>query len=227
MRVVFPMAFFLTVFCRAVLAQHCAPIGESYLSELSVKADEKDIKIRGEYRKRGGQDKMKYQLYVLAYLDRDADKVPAPAPAASPDDKKKTEHMGPTLLLDPAHVLILHTQLIERNKDEGYPFEYKIDLRELAERFLKQDLIVKEELSKSDKPGSFRGRLRVAVFIPFLDDTKHATLPGLPEDKHECNYSNAPALLYQQLPYLFRLNSFSNRSMLDINSDQITPSKPK
>ncbi len=213
--------------CRAALAQHCAPIMESYLSELSVKADEKAFKLRGEYRKLGGQNKDKYQIYFLAYLDRDADKVPAAPPAAPPDEKKKPEYTAPTLVLDPAQVLILHTQLIERNKEGGYPFEYQIELRELADRLLKQDLIIKEGLSKSDKPGTFRGTLRVAVFIPFLEDTKFATLPGLPEDKHECNYTSAPALLYQQLPYTFGLNSFSTRSWLHINSDQITPSKPK
>jgi hypothetical protein len=212
MRLATFLALLLICLCRVSLAQHCAPIGESYLSELSVKHDDKVLKLRGEYRKRGGQAKDKYQLYVLAYLDADAGKVPAVAPAA---------------LFDPERVLVLQTQLIDR-KDDAYPFEYQIELAELAQRFLKQDLVIKAELSKSDKPGTFRGTLRLAVFVPFLEDEKYATLEGLPADKHECNYSRAPALLFQQLPYNFRLNSFAGgNSFIDINSDQITPAKPK
>lgn len=213
MRLATFLTFLLLSFCRASLAQHCAPITESYLSELSVKHDDKALELRGEYRKRGGQVKDKYQLYVLAYLDQDAGKVPAAPPAA---------------LFDPERILVLQTQLIERNKDGSYPFEYQIEIRELAERFLKQDLLVKEELSKTDKPGTFRGTLRVTVFVPFLEDEKYATIEGLPADKHECNYTSAPALLFQQLPYRFRLDSFpGGNSLIGINSDQITPAKPK
>jgi hypothetical protein len=31
-------------------------------------------------------------------------------------------------------------------------------------------------------------------------------LKGLPDDKHECNYSNEPALLFQELPYAFSMH---------------------
>ena len=46
--------------------------------------------------------------------------------------------------------------------------------------------------------------------MPFLDDAKYSTIDGLPEHRHECNYDDDRALVFQALPY--RLQFLVSRS---------------
>jgi len=192
--------------CRPGPAQHCAPITESYLSLISVKPTKDGIKIRCEYSKRGGRQKEKYQAYLLAYLDRNAARVPGNAPKD---------------LVDPESVVILHTQLIEKNKDCGYGLDFEIKGDDLARMMIKQGRLSEKDRSSNVGFGQYRDRIRLAVFVPFLDDSKYSVIKGLPEDKHECNYGRERALLFQQLPYAFSIAYFEpTRFHLEINGDK-------
>jgi hypothetical protein len=58
MRVIKLVTIALFVFLQAnhsAYAQHCPPIAESYLSEISVKHADESIAVRVEYTKNGGQ----------------------------------------------------------------------------------------------------------------------------------------------------------------------------
>src|SRR5438067_888561 len=74
MKAVFP---FVVVACLAFLvgpaqAQHCASIYESYLSQISLKHDPsgRALDLKLDYTKRGGALNEKYQIYLLAYLEK-------------------------------------------------------------------------------------------------------------------------------------------------------------
>jgi hypothetical protein len=47
---------------------------------------------------------------------------------------------------------------------------------------------------------SYQDPIRLAVFIPFLEDETYSNLDGLPRDRHECNYAGEAALLFETLP---------------------------
>ena len=106
----------LLVVAQSCLAQHCAPIRESYLSEISVKSDATSIKVRVEYTKRGGRPKEHYQAYLLAYLEKHESKIP-------PHETKP--------LIDEQVILSLHTQLIKRDTEGRYEMEVTLDVYRL------------------------------------------------------------------------------------------------
>lgn len=167
-------------------AQHCAPIYESYLSEISVKKSEETIRFRFEYMLQGGRGQNAYQAYVLAYLERDAARVPAPAP----DD-----------LIDPAAAVVLHTQRIQRNERGSFDLEFHIDGDELARKMIAHGRLTEKDRTEHGGWGVYQERVRIAVFVPFLEDRTYSVMDGLPEDRHECNYGGDRALLFQTLPY--------------------------
>ena len=125
--------------------QHCPPIIESYLSEISVKHDFESMTIRVEYTKWGGQSKSKYQAYLLAYLDKHAAQVPAAAPHA---------------VINKEIVVILRTQLIEkRRKKEGevvdsYAMEVKLDADDLDRLTTGLGIAPEQARSQGAKDGS-------------------------------------------------------------------------
>lgn len=194
------------LFCRPGVAQHCAPITESYLSLISVKPSKDGIKIHCEYSKRGGRQKQKYQAYLLAYLDSYAARVPGNAPKE---------------LVDPESVVTLHTQLIEKNQEGAYGLDFEIKGDDLARMMIKQGRLSEKDRNSNVGYGRYSDRIRLAVFVPFLDDSKYSVIKGLPADKHECNYGRERALLFQQLPYSFSIAYFEPTVYhLEINGDK-------
>ena len=171
-------------------AQHCAPITQSYLSEISVKHVGTSVKVRVEYTKQGGQLKQAYQGYLLAYMDRHDPKLPP---------------LEPEPLIDKSFMLPLHTQLMKRNADGRYEMEVTLDPNDFARRIIKHAGLTDGNQVDSGGWGSYDQSVRLAVFVPFLEDREHSTLEGLPEDRHECNYADERALVYQTLPYEFRI----------------------
>lgn len=178
-------------------AQHCAPLYQTYLSEVSMRivraeqpADDK-LRIHVQYAKEGGQDPAAYQGYLIAYLDRNAAKVPAPAPAD---------------VLDPTAMVILHTQLMQRREQKNSPGPQTYDLDfEISCAELVQKLVAHGKFGAADRDDRngwfrYRDRIRFALFVPWLEDKKYSVLPGLPEDRHECNYLGSRALVFQELP---------------------------
>jgi hypothetical protein len=172
--------------CQVANAQHCAPIYESYLSEISVKNDKDRVRFRLEYLKSGGASKEAYQAYVLAYLEKDAARLPASAPKD---------------VIDKEAALVLHTQLIRRSNDGGYDLELTIKGDEFAKRMIEHGQLTEKDRTEHGGWGVYNDRIRLAVFVPFLEDVKYSVIEGLPQDRHECNYRGDRALLFQVLPY--------------------------
>jgi len=176
----------LLAMCQPVVAQHCAPIYESYLNAISLERSEDGIEFRVQYKVRGGAGQDAYQAYVLAYLERDAARVPAPSPGD---------------YIDKSVAFVLHTQLIKRNEKGVFDLEYQIDGNELAKKMIAHRRLTESDRMENGGWGVYRDRVRIAVFVPWLDDEKYSVIEGLPEDRHCCNYSHAPELLFQTLPY--------------------------
>ncbi len=179
-------ASILLAMCQPVVAQHCAPIYESYLNEISLKRSEDGLEFRVQYTVRGGAGQDAYQAYVLAYLERDAARVPAPSPG---------DYIGKSI------ALVLHTQLIKRNEEGVFDLEYQIDGNELAKKMIAHRRLTENDRVENGGWGVYRDRVRIAVFVPWLDDETYSVIEGLPEDRHCCNYSHASELLFQTLPY--------------------------
>lgn len=180
------MGVSLMLCCEATFAQHCPPITESYLSSSSVTNVDDSVVIKNVYTKSGGRPHKAYQAYLLAYLASNEESVPGPADES---------------LIDPMKVAVLQTKVIRRNMNGTYSFVVELDRSKLAKDLVDQ-LGPKEDDRSLPKAGDRLGdSVRLAVFIPFLEDKQHSTLDELPEDRHECNYQNDRALLFQQLPY--------------------------
>ncbi len=176
-----PLLFALTA---TASAQHCPPIRQSFLSEMSMKWVGDTLDLRAEYTK-GGVPKAAYQAYVVAYLEKDRKLVPG---AKGKD------------ILNPKMALVLNTTLIKRNKHGTYDLHYSISDKELIKRVIEHRKLGAAHRTKSTNWYVYKDRIRIAVFIPFLEDKKYATIEGLPEDRHECNYAGERALLFQTLP---------------------------
>ncbi len=185
------LVFLITTVGLSARAQHCAPIVESYLSEISVQRDRDATRFRLEYRKSGGRRQPAYQVYVVAFLERDGAKVPAPPP-------------GP--VLDKEAALVVHTQVVRRGKDGGYALEFTLNDDALAKRLIEHFRLTEKDRAENGGWGAYNDRVRVAVFVPFLEDRTYSNLDGLPEERHECNYHRDRALLFQVLPHRFSLH---------------------
>ncbi|MBX3461621.1 MAG: hypothetical protein KF830_00480 [Planctomycetes bacterium] len=214
----------------AVRAQHCAPLYDCYLSQswvqkLPAEPESADrLRIRAQFAKEGGAgDKPAYQGYLVAYLDRNADRVPAAAPAD---------------LLDPKAAVVLHTQLMRRNEKEGVPGPWTYDLEftirgeDLVDRLIAHAGLGAEDREDRGHWHHYVDRIRFAVFVPWLADAKYSVLGGLPDDRHECNYEHARALLFQELP--FRVQFSVSRSTdprafvwIRVRSERAGPDAPQ
>lgn len=211
-------ALLLAVTARA---QHCAPLFETWLSETRIEHVEHQLKIHVQFAKHGGAGaKDAYQGYLVAYLDRDEAKVPA----ATGD------------VIDPAVALVLHTQVMRRNGKAGAPGPSTYDLDcTIADQDLVDKILALGKLGEQDRDASgswdfYKHHIRLAVFVPFLDDKKYSVLDGLPEQRHECNYENDRALLFQALPcrlqfLVSRSPDTNGRVWVRVRSDKPRPQR--
>jgi hypothetical protein len=174
-------------------AQHCAPIVESYLSQISIGHNKKytALELEVEYAKLGGRYHPKYQIYLLAYLTKNEDRVPAPLPADFIDTKV---------------VYVLHTEAIKQAKDGNYDFRVRFDMTELAQKIIELGHLTDADRADPGGWGSYTDSFRLAIFIPFLDDSTYSVLDSLPQDRHECHHRGQRELLFQQLPYSFTIH---------------------
>lgn len=165
-------------------AQHCAPIVESYLSGTRIQRTEDGINLSFHYTKTGGQMKSAYQAYLLAYPGKFYDAIEQASPQKALADK---------------HALILQTVLAKRNESGEYEFAFQLTTKTFVQQLLDANLISHNEVDDFGGWKRFAEPIRLAVFIPFLEDKEYSTLAKLPAEKHECNYSAAPALLFESL----------------------------
>ena len=169
---------------RTVLAQHCAPIVESYLSRVDISRDGDGVNFRIEYAKTGGQTKKAYQAYLLAYRNRDAAKIAG---------------LAPQKVIESGLATVVHTQLAKRNKRGRYSLAWTLDQQPFVEKMLKDSRLQRKETTDIGGWMRFDDEMRIAVFIPFLEDKKYSVIEGLPKKKHECNYGGDSALLFEPL----------------------------
>lgn len=197
----FGVVLLLLLFSKVTPAQHCPPIFDSFLSEtkLTPTRDGK-LKVHLIYNKMGGRSHEAYQAYMIAFLKSDA---------ANAFPKKPGE------IFDRKLSIVLATDLVKKQKnkndedDDTYLFDAEVDLTKLTSDLAE---LRKIDLAAKDSPVE----ICFAFFIPFLADEKYSLLAGLPEDRHECNYGEEPALLSFQFPQC--CNAFSKQSQP--NKDQ-------
>lgn len=166
-------------------AQHCPPIVESYLSQTQVKRSDDGLQLSLRYCKTGGQSMAAYQAYVVAYSDKNSDKV---------------FELTPQEAISKKLVTIVHTQLAQRNADGEYEIEYKLNTQQFTQLLLKEKQVSVDAILDAGGWKSFDSPIRLAVFIPFLEDQEYSRIEGLPEKKHECNYADESALYFDSLP---------------------------
>jgi len=184
----FTIPFLLIALSQAAQAQHCPPIYQSFLSKVSVEWQKHTLRLQAEYTKSGGVLHDAYQAYVVAYLDKDRKQVPA---AKGKD------------VLDPKATLVLHTQVIKRNAKGTFALDYSIGDEDLVKRVIKHMKLGEKDRAEMRHWDEYKDEIRIAIFVPFLDDKKYSNLKGLPKERHECNYDDDRALIFQTLPYRF------------------------
>lgn len=227
MRSSFPFAACLGLL-GVLPAQHCAPLYQTYLSEVSMRVVRSEkpaddlLRIHVQYAKEGGQHHAAYQGYLIAYLDRHAHKVPAPAPAE---------------LLDPAATVVLHTMVVKRREPESspgpvtYDLDFDIPCAALVEKLLTHGKLGADDREVIGGWHDYHDRIRFALFVPWLDDAKYSVLPGLPTERHECNYARTRALVFQELPTCARFrvsDDEGNRAVwVQLVSNQAEPPPAK
>ena len=163
-------------------AQRDPPIVESYLSSTSVRRVDNGLKWTLSYTKTGGQTKAAYQYYVIAYSDR---------------HRKQITELTPQEAIAKKFGTILESKIANRGKDGRYNFEFTIETSEFVKKMKGEDQIADDRTSNLGGWKSFDDQIRLAIFIPFLDDQKYSVLEGLPQDKNDANYRGDSALLFE------------------------------
>lgn len=185
LRLVLVLLLALLLDADGARAQHCAPIVESYLSAANITHTRQGIAFRLQYSKTGGQPKPAYQAYWLAYRD---------------SSSKKLSEATPQQAIANKLVTIVHTQLAERSDSGVYEMVWELETKEFVEAMLMANQLSVSRTNDAGGWKSFSDEIRIAVFIPFLEDEQYSTLGGLPEDRHECNYRADAALLFETIP---------------------------
>ncbi len=176
---------------QLMFGQHTAPIIESYLSKISVAHIGNDIKIGLEYSKTGGRLKKAYQIYLIAYLEKDETVVL----------KNSINNLKRDSLL-----VILVTDIIKKDEKALYYWEYSIATNKLINRLIQNNLLKENDKESFGGYGRYNDRFKIMVFIPFLNDEKYSTSRRLPKDKQDGRYKNEKHLLYHTLPYAFEVH---------------------
>ncbi|MBU6173889.1 MAG: right-handed parallel beta-helix repeat-containing protein, partial [Planctomycetes bacterium] len=134
--------------------------------------------------KTGGKAKEAYQAYLLAYTHSKSQTV-----------SEMTPHQG----IAANRISVLETQLVTRNASGRYPIKWQLDTQRLVRKLVESGQLAQTRRF-NERAGSYIDPIRLAIFIPFLEDTQYSVIEGLPKDKHECNYTSQPALLFEAIP---------------------------
>ena len=186
MKPIFVITFgILNVAISTTQAQHCAPIVESYLNQIDIERNDAGISIKLGYTKTGGRTLSAYQAYLIAFSNEEFPKV---------------AKLSPKQILEKNLATVIETKLIKRNESGTYTCKFEIETEPFVAKLLKKQLLSKDRIEDIGGWKSFDTQVRLALFIPYLEDKEFATLDGLPEDRHECTYGDEVALLFETLP---------------------------
>ncbi len=166
-------------------AQHCAPITESYLSGIQFGRQEDGLTLSLEYTKTGGRRQPAYQAYLLAYPESLTAKI---------------AELTPQQALDRNLMTVVETQLLSKKETGRYAAQWELKTEALVERLKTVGMVSEDRVNDLGGWKHYKDRIRVAIFIPFLEDERYSNLDDLPADRHECNYANEAALLFETLP---------------------------
>jgi hypothetical protein len=166
------------------IAQHCAPIVESYLSTIDIQRTKTGFDFEFQYSKTGGQRKTAYQAYLLVYTDSNEDRIAKMTPQQAISENLAT---------------VVNTQLAKRNDSGRYEIRWPLDTKTFVQKLLSEKLISMDRVEDAGGWKGYQDKIRLAVFIPFLDDKEYSVIEGLPDNKHECNYRGDAALLFETI----------------------------
>ena len=197
---------------ESVLGQHCAPIEESYLTTVSLSHQEENLKFHLEYFKSGGKVKQAYQIYLIAYLEKNE--------SAVFEEQKEKGKINAQLknIKNDSVVMILDTEVIRLSENKVYIYDYTVSMNKLVETIVKKSKLDKKDRHSNGGYGYFNDKIKIAVLIPFLESTELSNDKRLPSDKHECNYAGKSSLLFQPLPYEFEIQ-FGTKLGKSLNDD--------
>ncbi|MFN6111277.1 MAG: hypothetical protein ACK493_12980 [Planctomycetota bacterium] len=166
-------------------AQHCAPITESYLSAIQFARQKDGLTLSLEYTKTGGRRQPAYQAYLLAYPESLTAKI---------------GELTPQQALERNLMTVLETHLLPKNETGRYAAQWELKTEAVVEKLKTAGMISEERVNDIGGWKHYKERIRFAIFIPFLEDERYSNLKDLPADRHECNYANEAALLFETLP---------------------------
>jgi hypothetical protein len=183
-KLIYTLLPLLLALANNAIAQHCAPIVESYLSTIDIQRTKTGFDFEFQYSKTGGQRKTAYQAYLLVYADSNEDRIAKMTPQQAISEKLAT---------------VVNTQLAKRNDSGRYQIRWHLDTKAFVQKLLSEKLI---SMDRVEDVGGWKGyvdKIRLSVFIPFLEDEEYSVMEGLPDNKHECNYLGEAALLFETL----------------------------
>ncbi len=203
----FCIIFIYIALVNPIIAQHCAPITKTVLREISVIRIDSLLNFQFEFEKSGGQIKEAYQVYLLAYLEKNKNDV-----------FKEEKNANGWRLKQLVNIYNQNTTVILKRSIIKQSVKYD-KTAEATIYGYSESLKIKEIFKKIIVCGKLKnenncwGEFKLAVFIPFLDDEKHSIDQPLPKDAHECNYEGRSFLILQELNYTFKIYSDgSNKS---------------
>jgi hypothetical protein len=175
----------ISIWAQSLTAQHCAPIAESYLSSVRLVRQTDGLSLSLDYTKTGGRQQQSYQAYLLAYPERLSAELNGLTPQQAIEQKLAK---------------IVETRLLTRIEGGRYESQWELKTEPFVEQMATAGLISPDRVNQAGGWKSYQDPIRLAVFIPFLEDETYSNLDGLPRDRHECNYAGEAALLFETLP---------------------------
>ena len=176
----------ISILAQSLSAQHCAPIAESYLSSVRLVRQTDGLSLSLDYTKTGGRQQQSYQAYLLAYPERLSAELNGLTPQQAIEQKLAT---------------IVETRLLTRIEAGRYESQWELKTEPFVEQMATAGVISRDRVDQVGGWNSYQDPIRLAVFIPFLEDETYSNLDGLPRDRHECNYAGEAALLFETLPH--------------------------
>ena len=223
----------------AAHAQRNAPVWESYLASVSIyHQDYRDLGIDLVFRKDGGpHEHTEHQMYLIAYLEKDENRILKLASDASLLDKTQpSKKMLLDVLRDKGLITVLDSKAAKRTayppgpfygkahlSAGAFPFHFSLSGKDLFEAINTLKNFDSENVTHSDGV-YFEDRFKLLVFVP-VNDSKYADKVS-PEIRGRGDFANWSAklahprgewfasktilLYFKPLPYAFHFRKTSD-----------------